>query len=100
MSVFISVLPLFFPADCLWWLRVRKRRRTQRGKCPPPDSDPCSDAELGKNLSSASSQFGASPNCRFQFRKRSQLLVDTHHETLSVTMRVNNPDFSSVAING
>jgi hypothetical protein len=27
-------------------LRVRKRRRTQRGKCPPPDSDPLTAASL------------------------------------------------------
>ena len=30
--------------------RVRKRRRTERAINPPPDSDPFSYAEFGKNL--------------------------------------------------
>jgi len=34
------------------------------GKCPPPDSDPRSDAEFGKNLASVSRQFAASANHR------------------------------------
>src|SRR5262245_1773782 len=44
------VLP-FFPADLLLWNCGSGRgRRTQRGKCPPPDSDLSSDAEFDKNL--------------------------------------------------
>ena len=31
-------------------------------------------------------------DCRFQFHKRSQLFIRTHNETLSVAMRVNDPD--------
>jgi hypothetical protein len=38
---------------------------------------------------------------RFQFQKRSQLLIRTHNETFSITaMRVCNPDRSPVRING
>jgi hypothetical protein len=37
----------------------------------------------------------AAPNRRFEFKKRSQLLIRTHNETLSVVaMRVSNPDRS------
>jgi hypothetical protein len=36
----------------------------------------------------------------FEFHKRSQLLIGTHNETLSVAMRVNNPDRSPLGING
>ena len=41
-----------------------------------------------------------SANCGFEFRKRSQLFIRTHNETLSVVaMCVCNPDCSPVAIN-
>jgi hypothetical protein len=33
-----------------------------------------------------------------QFRKRSQLFVGAHNETLSVSMCINNPDRSPVGI--
>jgi hypothetical protein len=47
-----------------------------------------------------SRQFGASPHCRVQFQKRSQLFIGTHDETLSVVaMRINNPDRLPVGIN-
>jgi len=36
-----------------------------------------------------------------QFQKRGQLLIRTHNETLSVVvMRVNNPDYSPLRIEG
>jgi hypothetical protein len=35
------------------------------------------------------------PNRRFKFEKRSQLFIRTHNESLSVTMRVSNPDRSA-----
>jgi hypothetical protein len=44
-----------------------------------------------------SSQFAAIVNRRLQFKKRSQLFVGTHNETLSAAMRVSNPDCSPVA---
>ena len=37
-------------------------------------------------------------NRYFQFQKRGQLFIGTHNETLSVAMRVNNPDCSSFNI--
>jgi hypothetical protein len=41
------------------------------------------------------------PNRRFEFEKRSQLFIRVHNETLSVAaMRVNNPDCSTLGING
>jgi len=38
-------------------------------------------------------------NLSFQFQKRGQLFIGAHNETLSVAMRVNNPDRSPVHIN-
>jgi hypothetical protein len=35
-----------------------------------------------------------------QFQKRSQLFIGTHHETLSVAMRVNDPVCSPLRIHG
>jgi hypothetical protein len=55
--------------------------------------------EFRKNLASLSRLFAASTDRRFEFNKRSQLFIGTHHETLSVAMRVNNPDRSSVGMN-
>src|SRR4029077_16137119 len=37
---FTGIFPFSFPALLILRLRVRKGRRTQRGKSPPPDSDP------------------------------------------------------------
>ena len=39
-------------------------------------------------------------NRRFEFQKRRQLSIRTHNETLSVAVRVSNPDRSSVAVDG
>jgi hypothetical protein len=38
-------------------------------------------------------------NRPFQFQKCGQYFIGTHDETLSVAMRVSNPDRSPVAIN-
>src|SRR5882672_1465808 len=53
------VLPSSFPAAWILGLRVRKGRRTQRGKSPPPDSDPFSDVEFGKNLQAWQDKWAA-----------------------------------------
>jgi hypothetical protein len=37
-------------------------------------------------------------NRPFQFYKRSQLFVSAHHETLSVTMRVNCPNCAPIIV--
>ena len=69
------------------------------GKSPPPDSDPFSDAEFGKNRANCQTQFAASANRRFQFQKRGQLFIRAHNETLSVVaMRVCNPDRSPASM--
>jgi hypothetical protein len=41
----------------------------------------------------------ASADRRFEFHKRSLLFIRTHNKTLSVAMRVHNPDPSPVEIN-
>jgi hypothetical protein len=40
------------------------------------------------------------PNRSLQFHKRSQLFTGTHNETLSVAMRVHNPDRSPIVVEG
>ena len=58
-------------------------------------------AVLRANLNpSRAAQAATGPNSRFQFQKRRQLFVRVHNETLSVAMRVHNPDRSLVGING
>ena len=71
------------------------------GGNPPPDSNPFSNAEFGKNLARLSRQFAAGTNRRFQFQKRSQLIIRMHDEPLSVIpMRVNDPYCSPATIHG
>jgi hypothetical protein len=51
-------------------------------------------------LADLSSQFAATPNRRFNFHKRSQLLIRVHNEAFSVVaMCVCNPDRSPAGIN-
>jgi hypothetical protein len=58
------------------------------------------ETDSAKNLANLSNQFAASANRRFQFRKRRQLFIRMHNETLSVVaMCVCNPDRSPVGIN-
>src|SRR5215467_14293691 len=47
---------------------------------------------FAKNLANLASQFGARANRRFEFHKRSQHFIGTNDETLSVAVRVHNPD--------
>jgi len=54
------------------------------GECPPPDSDPFSDAQFAKSLACLSRQFAASADRRFEFKKRSQLFIRSRNEPLSV----------------
>jgi hypothetical protein len=51
---------------------------------------------LSNFISSAtqSSERSAGSNRRIEFHKRSQLFIRLHNETLSIAMRVNNPDRS------
>jgi hypothetical protein len=37
-------------------------------------------------------------NCRFKFQKRRQLFIGMYNETLSVAMRVSNPDYSPLQL--
>src|SRR5215469_743277 len=43
-------------------------------RCPPPDSDPFSNAEFGKNLANKSSQFASALNCRHTTQLQPALL--------------------------
>ena len=40
----------FFPAKLLLEIAGPEETRNQRGNSPPPDSDPFSDVQFGKNL--------------------------------------------------
>ena len=46
MSVFIWVLPLFFPAGLFLVVAGPKETKNLAGESPPPDSDPFNDVEL------------------------------------------------------
>src|SRR6266567_9626765 len=55
LSKKFTVLPFCFPATLILRPQVWKMRRTSRGKCPPPDSDPLERRSVSKNLASLSS---------------------------------------------
>jgi hypothetical protein len=62
----------------------REEAKNLAGKSPPPDSDPFSDAESGRDLADLSSQFATRANSRLKFQKRSELFLCAHNKTLSV----------------
>ena len=64
------VLAFLFPATLILRFAGPEETKNLAGKCPPPDSDPFSDAESGESYASLSSQFPATPNRRFEFQKR------------------------------
>jgi hypothetical protein len=52
-------------------------------KRPPPDSDPFNDAEFEEISAVRQARWLQSTSGRFQFDKRSQLLICVHNETLA-----------------
>jgi hypothetical protein len=46
------VLPFFFPATLILRFAGPEGAKNLAGKCPPPDSNPFSGAESGKNYAS------------------------------------------------
>jgi len=95
----LSDLSFLFSAALILVSQGPEEAKNPRERCPPPDSDPFSDAESGENYMSYSRQFRASANRRFEFQKRSQLFVGVHNETLSISaICIGNPDYSPVAI--
>jgi len=54
--------------------------------------------EFRKNLATLSRLFAASADSRFEFHKRRQLFIRAHNETLSVAVRVHDPDCSPFGI--
>jgi hypothetical protein len=95
------VFPFFFPAELILCNCGSGRgEEPERGKSPPPDSDPFSQRDFAKNLTGLSSTISASAHRQFEFHKRRQFFIRTHNETLTVAvMRVDNPDRSPVGIN-
>jgi hypothetical protein len=75
------VLPFLFPALLILFVAGREKAKNPAGKCPPPDSDPFSDAEYAKNLAYLSRKFAALPNRRFKFHKSHQFFIRTHNKT-------------------
>jgi hypothetical protein len=70
-------------------------------KCPPPDSNPFSGVEFGKNLARLSRQFAASVDRGFEFHKSGLLFIGAHNETVPIiAVRVSNPDRSPFGIDG
>jgi hypothetical protein len=74
---FLSISPQSYSLE----LRVRKRRRTERGE----ESSAwvqirLNDSEFGKNLAFLSIKIAAHANPRFKFKKRRQLFVGTDDE--------------------
>jgi hypothetical protein len=66
----------------------------------PPDSNPFSDAEFGKNAAKLSSQFDRKCRSRLRVPETRQLFIRPHDESLCVVaVRVNNPDRFPVGIN-
>jgi len=55
---------------------------------------------LAKILRSRQANSRPTPKRRVQFHKRGQQFICAHDETLSVAMRISNPDRSPVRING
>jgi hypothetical protein len=89
------LFPSFSPAKLIVGLRGPEEAKNQRGRSPPPDSDPFSDAQFAKCLACLSRQFAASADRRFKFKKRRILFVATNDKPLPVVaMRVCNPDCS------
>jgi hypothetical protein len=85
------VLPFISPAVLIVCGRGSGRGEEPAGKSPPPDSNPFSGPEFGKNPANLSRQFFVSANHGFEFEKRRQFFIGTHDETLSVVVvRVNN----------
>src|SRR5438477_9622357 len=84
-------LSFFFPADLLSGIAGPEETKNQRGKCPPPDSNPFSDAKFGKNPASVSrlkASTRQAERCRkLVYRRLSQPQIsriareDTHHYT-------------------
>jgi hypothetical protein len=75
--------------------RGKMQQSNQAGESHPPDLDPSL-----QNLRQLVKKIAARADGRFQFKKRGQLFISAHNETLSVVpVRVCNPDRSPVGIN-
>jgi hypothetical protein len=85
MSQRIHVIISFYSLPCVDAANCTSLTGEQLGgERPPPDSDPFGEAEFGENYVRWSRQFGVNVKRRFQFHKRSQLLIRAH---LSATLR-------------
>src|SRR6266478_3166346 len=93
---------LSFPAELLLWNCGSGRdEEPSGGKVLRLIQIRLTIPKSGENYASLSSQFAATPNCRFEFEKRGQLIIRVHNEALTVVaMRVHNPDRSPLGIKG
>jgi hypothetical protein len=78
-------------------LRVRNERRTQRVKLLRRFQIRLATSSFEK-IPTAGQDISATSNRGFEFEKRGQLFLRMHNETLTVAVRVNNPDFPPFAI--
>jgi len=93
---------LSFPAELLLWNCGSGRDEEPSGgkvlrliqiRLTTPKSE--------ENYASLSSQFAATPNCRFEFEKRGQFFICSHNETLPIiAVCISNPDSSPLRMNG
>ena len=95
-----SLIWFFLSSPPLSWflgLWVRKRQRTERGEgSPPPDSNPFSNGEFAKNLVRASKTIRRKRESPIPLPKTASTFHRHVRQTLSVAMRVHNPDRSPV----
>ena len=82
----LNALTCSWRFELLSWLILRKRFLQATYEALQPTAGPVQ--------SPARILATGSANSHSQFQKRSQLLIRTHNETLSVAMRVRNPDCS------
>jgi hypothetical protein len=75
---------LSFPRSVVILIAGPEEAKNPAGESPPPDSDPFSDAEFGKNPGTPSRQFAAALNRRFKFDKGCEVFIRSRDETLSV----------------
>src|SRR5215470_12741642 len=92
------VLPSFSRRLQLWSCGFGRGEELGGTKVPRRDSNPYSSAEFCESLTCSSRTIAASANRCFQFHKRSQYLIGANDETVSVTMRVDNPDRSAFKV--
>jgi len=91
---------LSFPAELLLWNCGSGRdEEPSGGKVLRLIQIRLTIPKSGENYASLSSQFAATPNCRFEFEKSGKFFIRVHNEPLPVVaVRISNPDCSPLKI--